>query len=161
MSWIKKIEDIDWLKNFHGENSYDISFDLYRTFTNSEEEIKKFWDKFSDFYYISCPPFEKSIDQWKNMPEIYKILKRCTHMANGFPLEILIGKYNEETMAKAKEKAEEMRKKVEWSGIIVNDPKPYMYIVWFFGWTTWRTNEEVIREIKEMFPNIVKTIKAE
>jgi hypothetical protein len=34
-------------------------------------------------------------------------------MANGFPLEILIGKYSEESMAKARKITEEKRKEYE------------------------------------------------
>lgn len=159
MSWIKRREDIDWLKSFHWENSYDRSFDLYNTFTNSEEELKKFWDMFSDFYYISCPAFKETIDQWKNMPEIHKILERYAHTANGRPLEILIGKYSEETIAKALKIAEDKRKELEWTWIIVHDPKHYIYIIWFFWGTTWRTNEYIIWEIKKIFPDKINEIK--
>ena len=42
MPEIKKLEDLDWLKNFSEENSYDFSFDLFKTFSNSKEEIEKF-----------------------------------------------------------------------------------------------------------------------
>lgn len=79
-------------------------------------------------------------------------------MANGHPLEVLIGKYSEESMERAKRITEKMKKEYEWTGIVVWDPKSYMYLVGFFGGTTWRNNEEIIREIREMFPNKVKVI---
>ncbi len=158
MPGIKKLEDTDWLKNFDKEDSYDLSFDLYNTFANSEEELKKFWDMFSDFYYISCPAFKETIDQRKDIPEIHEILERYAHTANGHPLEILIGKYSEETITKALKKAEEKRKELEWSWIVVQDPKHYMYIIWFFWGTTWRTNEYIIWEITKMFPDKINTI---
>ena len=91
-----------WLDAFKIENSNDISFDLYKDFADSEETLRKYWELFSDFYYISCHPFDESIEKWKDMPEIYNILKRSEHMADGHPLEILIWKYSEESMERAK-----------------------------------------------------------
>ena len=157
----KKMRTIEWLEKFSVRNSNDISFDLYKNFTDSDESLKKYWDAFSDFYYISCAPFDKSIDQWKNVPEIYAILKRSIHMANGFPLEILIWKYSHESMDKARKITEERRKEFEWTGIVVWDPKEYMYLVGFFGGTSWRTNQYIIKEIKEAFPDKWRVIKAE
>ena len=104
--------EIEWLKSFRISDSNDISFDLYKNFSESEESLKNFWETFSDFYYISCAPFKKSIEQWKDIPEIYEILKRSIHMANGF-----------------------------------------------LGGSTWRANEEIINDIKKMFPDKIKTIK--
>ena len=152
---------IEWLESFTRDRSNDISFDLYKNFTDSEENLKKYWEAFSDFYYISCAPFDETIDQWKNVPEIYAILKRSVHMANGHPLEILIGKYSEESMAKARKITEEKRKEYEWMWFTIWDPKEYMYLVWFFGGTTWRTNQYLIKEIKDMFPDKLRIIKAE
>jgi len=151
-------KNIEWLEGFSKITSSDVSFDLYKNFTDSEENLRIFWEAFSDFYYISCNPFDKSIDEWKNMPEIYAILKRCEHMANGFPLEILIGKYSEIAMEKARKITEEKKKEFEWSGITVWDPKCYMYVVWFFGWTSWRTNQAIIKEIRDIFPDKVKVL---
>ena len=42
MAEIKNLNGIDCLKDFSIENSHDISFDLFETFSNSEEEIKDF-----------------------------------------------------------------------------------------------------------------------
>ena len=151
--------EIEWLDAFKTGNSNDISFDLYKDFADSEENLRKYWKAFSDFYYISCPPFDESIERWKDMPEIYDILKRCEHMANGFPLEILIGKYSEESMEKARKITEQKRKEFEWSWIIVWEPKSYMYIVWFFWGTTWRTNQAIIKEIRDKFPEKLKVLK--
>ena len=157
----KNIEEkkIEWLESFTRNTSNDISFDLYKNFAESRESLRKYWEAFSDFYYISCAPFDKSINQWENVPEIYGILKRSEHMANGLPLEILIGKYSEESMTRARKITEEKRKEYEWMWFTIWDPKEYMYIVGFFGGTTWRNNEEIIRELKQEFPNKVKTIK--
>ena len=80
-------------------------------------------------------------------------------MANWFPLEILIGKYSDESMGKARKITEEKRKEFEWSGIFVCDPKEYMYLIGFFGGTSWRTNQFIIKEIRDMFPDKVKCVK--
>ena len=155
---VKKIDTVDGLNGFNKESSVDSSFHLYETLSNSDEKFKEFWDKFSDFYYISCSPFKKDVKKWKNIPEIYDILKRCMHMANGFPLEILIGKYSEESMEKAREITEQNRKEYEWFDIEIVEPKPYIYIVGFFGGTAWRTNEEIIKQIKVLFPDKIKSL---
>lgn len=126
MPLIKKLDDINWLENFSRNNTEDISFNLYNSLMNSEEELKTFWDMFSDFYYISCSPFKDSTDKRKDIPEIHEILERYNHTAEWRHLEILIGKYSEETMEKALKKAEE-RKKEFWSEF-VNDPKPYIFM---------------------------------
>ena len=158
----KNIEErkIEWLESFTRNTSNDISFDLYKNLVNSEENIKKYWEAFSEFYYISCAPFDKNINEWKNMPEIYTILERSKHMAEGHPLEILIGKYSEESITKAKKITEEKRKEYEWMWFTIWDPKEYVYLVWFFGGTTWRTNQYIINEIKNIFPDKRKVIKA-
>ena len=159
----KNIEErkIEWLELFNTNTTNDISFDLYKNFADSKENLRKYWEAFSDFYYISCVPFDKSINQRKNVPEIYAILKRGEHMAEGHPLEILIGKYSNESMAKARKITEEKRKEYEWMWFTIWDPKEYVYLVWFFGGTIWRTNQHIIKEIKDMFPDKLKVIKAE
>ena len=152
-------KSMEWLEFFKRENSNDISFDLYKNFADSEENLRKYWEVFSDFYYISCAPFNKSIEKWKNVSEIYEILKRSEHMANGYPLEILIWKYSEEFMLRAKRIIEEKRKEYEWMWFIIWEPKEYIYIVWFFWWTTWRNNQEIIRKIRCVFPDKIKKIE--
>ena len=149
----------EWLINFKRENSSDISFDLYRNFSNSDDGLKKYWEMFSDFYYISCYPFDGNIEKWKDMPEIYEILKRYEHTANWRHLEVLIGKYSDNAMEKARKITEEKRKEFEWMAVIVWDPKYYMHIVGFFWWTSWRNNQELIREIRNMFADKVKQFK--
>lgn len=149
----------EWLINFKRENSSDISFDLYRNFSNSDDGLKKYWEMFSDFYYISCYPFDGNIEKWKDMPEIYEILKRYEHTANWRHLEVLIGKYSDNAMEKARKITEEKRKEFEWMGVVVWDPKSYMHIVGFFWWTSWRNNQELIREIRNMFADKVKQFK--
>ncbi len=59
----KEARIIEWLENFSVSNSNDISFDLYKNFADSKESLKKYWNAFSDFYYISCAPFDNSIEE--------------------------------------------------------------------------------------------------
>ena len=147
MSLEKGFKNLDW---FSLENSNNLSFQIYDWLVSDENIIERFWDSFSDFYYISCSPYK--IEEWKNEPEIYRILQRCKHMADNYPLEILIGKYSEEAMSKAKKITQIKRKEFEWSWIIVLDPKQYIYIVWFFWWTSGRNNQYIIEQIKKNYP---------
>ena len=152
---------IEWLESFNKKTYHDNSFDLYEVLSNSDENLRKYWELISEFYYISCLPFDKFIKSWKKTPEIYDILKRYKHTANWYPLEILIWKYSEETMAKARKITEEKRKEYEWMWFTFLDPKEYMYIVGFFGWTSWRNNQYIIKEIKDAFPEKIRIIKDE
>jgi hypothetical protein len=62
-------------------------------------------------------------------------------------------------MEKARKMTEEKRKEYEWTWIIVRDPDSYVYFAWCFGGSTWRGNQEVIRKIRNIFPDKVKEMK--
>ena len=158
MKNLDRLENSEWLESFAKDTISDITFNLYRTFS-SDEEIHEFWNKFSDFYHISCSPFDETIENRRDIHEIYDILKRSQHMAEWHHLEILIGKYSDETMERAKKATEEKRKEYEWTNIIIWDPKSYMYLVWFFWGSSWRTAQYVINEIKNYFPEKFKEVK--
>ncbi len=233
----KEVNKLGELGDFTPENSSDITFDMYKNFADSEESLRRYWDAFSDFYYISClvlpdesdsledeeelwedienqtddgglsadksdskydekrlaelkklfpdksleeikdwieddgidwkkvreeqkMQWEKAISKFKKYPGLYNILQRCSfHMQNWYPLEILIGKYSEESMAKARKFTEERRKEFEWMWFTVWDPREYVYILGYFGGSTWRANQEIIKDIRDMFPDKVKEIK--
>ena len=199
----KETRKIEWLEDFSVRNSNDISpnttYELYENFSNSKESLRKYWEVFSDFYYISyLVPYEvteeddiewwwdeeqwidnidqwlnseerrkyraeqrkKGIEKWKEIPGIYNILERYSYdKVEGHPIEILIWKYSEESMEKARKITEKMRKEFEWIEFVIWEPKSYVYFVGFSWWTRWRTNQEIIREIREMFPDKVKVIK--
>lgn len=203
----KETRVIEWLENFSVKNCNDVpsitAYELCKNFSNSKENVKKYWEAFSDFYYISyLVPYEEmdeseddielwwdeeqwmdNIDQWlnseerrkyraeqrkkgiekrKEIPGIYNILEKCSYdMVEGHPIEILIWKYSEESMERLRKITEEKRKEFEWIGFSIWEPKSYVYFIGFSWWTLWRTNQEIIREIREMFPNKVKVIKAE
>ena len=142
----KETRKIEWLEDFSVRNSNDISpnttYELYENFSNSKESLKKYWEAFSDFYYISyLVPYEvteeddiewwwdeeqwidiidqwlnseerrkyraeqrkKGIEKWKEIPGIYNILEKYSYdKVEGHPIEILIWKYSEESMEKAR-----------------------------------------------------------
>ena len=50
----KEVNKLGELGDFTPENSSDITFDMYKNFADSEESLRRYWDAFSDFYYISC-----------------------------------------------------------------------------------------------------------
>ena len=105
-------ENVNWLDKFNMQNSRDATFDIYDTLNREkkyEQSLKEYCSHFSDIYYIKCYPF--LIDQWKDHPEIYDILKRYAHTANGYALEILIWKYSDEAMQRARKITEENRKR--------------------------------------------------
>lgn len=184
----KEVNKLEELKDFNSNNSYDVSYDIYNNFLNSDEELKEYGEKFSVFYYIPCyvpyddvewyednfddwndsyehrlyvmQKWDHNIRHWKDLPGIYDILKRHNYsMAEGRPIEILVGKYSDEYMEKARKVTEEKRKEYEWKWIIIRDPASYVYFAWYYGGSTWRGNQEVIRKIRNIFPNKVKEIK--
>jgi len=153
-------ENVNWLDKFNMQNSRDATFDIYDTLNREkkyEQSLKEYCSHFSDIYYIKCYPF--LIDQWKDHPEIYDILKRYAHTANGYPLEILIWKYSDEAMQRARKITEENRKRYEDMWFTVHDPNEYQHMIWYFWGTSWRICEEVIKDIKEVAPEKIKVLE--
>ena len=64
-------------------------------------------------------------------------------------------------MAEARKITEEKRKEYEWMWFTIWDPKEYVYIVGFFGWTTWRTNQYIIKQFRDMFPDKIEVVKSD
>ena len=148
--------NLDWIKNFNSEASDDRSFDLFNNISLWEynEAIERLWNKFSNMYYIACSPF--AIETRKDYPEIYNILKSYAHTAEWRTFELLIWEYNQETIDQMIARNEELKKKYGW--INVADPKRYMFIVWFYWWTSWRTIQYIIEKFKKIFPDRIRTI---
>ena len=150
--------NIEWIKNFNSEVAADHSFDLFNNISlwEYDEAVERLWNKFSNMYYIACSPF--AIDTRKSHPEIYKILERYAHTAEWRTFEILIGEYNEESMNEMNTRTENLRKELEELNIQIANPKKYMFIVWFYWWTSWRTIQYIIEKFKKIFPDRIKTI---
>ena len=74
-----KENNIKW---FNKESSFDTTFDLYSTLKPSSinEQVESIWNKLSNIYLITCSPFK--IDDWKNIKDIYDILKRYEDKAD-------------------------------------------------------------------------------
>jgi len=114
-----------------------------------EEKLKEFLKKFSDIYYLSVNPFE--IEKYKDNPAIYEILKRYEHWAEYRKLEVMLFKLKEISEEEKQKILEKLRKEFEWMNIKLDDTK-YVYIVWYFWWTSWRTNSAYMEEIKKIYP---------
>ena len=150
--------NIEWIKNFKNEASVDQSFELFNNISlwDYDEAVEHLWNKFSNMYYIACSPF--AIDKWKDNAEIYRILERYAHTAEWRTFEILIGEYNEESMNEMIARTEELKKELEGLDIQFEDPKKYMFIVWFYWWSSWRNIQYIIEKFKKIFPDRIKTI---
>ena len=150
-----------WLKWFNKESSFDTTFDLYSTLKPSSinEQVEAIWNKLSNIYLIACSPFK--IDDWKELKDIFDILKGYENKAEWRTLELLIWEYNKETMNDAYVKTEELKKQYKWEWIEIRDPKRYFYMIGYFWWTSWRTIQEVIKVFKQIFPDKIKNITPE
>lgn len=158
MRGLDKLENAEWLESFSHENTSDMTFSLYNTLS-SDEDIEAFWNKCSDFYHLSCFPFDDDLDQWRAVPDVYKILDQFAHTADWFPLDVLICKFSEENMEEARRLTEEFKKKYEGTSIAIKDPNSYAYIVWFFWGSSWRTAQYVIKELRNRFPDKFRELK--
>lgn len=146
------------LNTFKQKESHDATFELYNTLRekNQLDDLTEFCNYFKNIFYIRC--FDFKIDDRKDYPEIYTILKRYEHTANWQALELLIWEFNEESMARARKKTEEYRGIYEPMWIKVNDPMKYQHIIGFFWWSSWRACQEIIRDLKQYHPDKITRI---
>lgn len=158
---IDKLENAEWLELFSRETGSDYNQSLCSTL-HSNELVEKFWRGCSELYYLSIYPTESEIEKWKDVPEIYDIIKGFIDWAEWFCLELLIWKYNDEIMEQAKEQVEEMKRVYEgdwWILKMIGDPKSYGYMVWYFWGSWWREAQYLIKELRSKFPEKVREIK--
>ena len=133
---IAKVRDETWSYIFEG---------LY----DDSKKLKEFLDKFDDIYYLSVSPRE--IEKYKNNAVIYNILKRYEHTAEWHNLELMIFKMKE---LSEEQKQEALRRAMEmypWWDIKIDETN-YLFIVWYFGWTAWRTNSYYMEQIMKLYP---------
>lgn len=145
---IKDLKDFEIWKI--RDESCDYIFDAIR---DDDEKLKEFLQKFDDIYYLSVSPFK--IKEYKDKPIIYEILKRYERAANWYPLEIMLFKIKEISEEEKQKLLERLRKEYEWFPVKLDESK-YLCTVWFFGWTSWRTNSYYMGKIREIYP--VKTL---
>jgi len=142
-----KIDDLKWFEiaKIKDETWSYIFKDLY----DDSEKLKEFLDKFDDIYYLSVSPRE--IEKHKNNAAIYSILKHYEHTAEWHNLELMIFKMKE---VSEEQKQETLRRAIEmypWWNIKIDETN-YQYIVWYFGWTPWRTNSYYMEQIMKLYP---------
>ena len=149
---IERIEDLPEFKiwKIRDETFSEIFRDIY----NDEEKLQEFTKKFDDIYYMSVSPFE--IEKYKDNETLYEILKRYEHTADNRKLELMVFKLKEIPEEERQRILEKLKKEYEWIEIKLDDSK-YCFIIWYFGWTTWRTNSWYMEEIKKIYP--VKELK--
>lgn len=85
---VDKLENAEWLEDFNSNTWADYSFNLYSTL-NSDEQIEEFWERCSEFYFLSVFPYDSEVEKWKDVPELYEIINRLIHWAEWHSLEIL------------------------------------------------------------------------
>lgn len=147
----QRIED---LPNFKTWKVRDESCSYLFETISDDEKLKEFLQKFDDIYYLSVSPFK--IEEYKDRSTIYDILKRYEKPANWHPLEIMLFKIKEISEEEKEKLLERLQKEYEWFPIKLDESR-YICTVWFFGWTSWRTNSAYIEEIRKIYP--VKTLK--
>ena len=127
-------------------------YDLFRNLIEDKESLQDFVDKFEDIYYISVSPFK--IEEFKDYPIIYNILKKYEHTAEYRPLEIMFFKFK----SVSEEQKEAMRrylKETYWERATLDETE-YGYVIWYFGGSQWRNSSAFMDDIKKIYP--VKTL---
>lgn len=122
---------------------------LFENIGYDEEKLKDFTQKFEDIYYISVSPFD--IEKYKDRATIYEILKRYEDAANWYPLEIMAFKIKELSEEEKQALLEKLKKEYEWFPIKLDESR-YIIVVWFFKWSSWRSNSYYMEEIKKIYP---------
>ncbi len=100
------LSDLESTKNIQNLTNSDL-FDSLLFNDKSEGLLDKLNQNYSDFYYISVSPNE--IDKYKWNEIVYSILKQYQHTAESRNLELLILKYNDETLSKARENVKKLQ----------------------------------------------------
>lgn len=148
------IQTLNELPDFSSETLSDkTATELFSTLQESDS-LKDFLDaRFDDICYLQINPNDPS--QYASNPIINDIVTRHIRYAEYHPIEIMFFKINENTLNKAQQTYEEM--KLKYGDMIEMNKTKRVYIVWFFGWTSWRTNQYFIDQIKSQLP--VKIMK--
>ena len=122
---------------------------ILENFRDGQDDLKEFTDKFDDIYYLSVSPAD--IEQYKDNPAIYGILKRYEHTAEWLKLELMIFKMKEISKEQKQETLNKLKEMYPGLNVKLDETK-YQYIVWYFGWTAGRTNSAYMEEIKKAYP---------
>lgn len=147
-------QKIDKLSGFESGKVRDQTWSyIFQNLHDDKERLKEFADKFDDIFYLSLHPSD--IEEYKSNPTIYEILKRYEHTTERHRMELMIFKMKEISEEQKQAALEKFKKMYPWVDVKIDDTN-YQYIVWYFGWTAWRTNSYYMKEIKKIYP--VKTL---
>lgn len=148
------IQTLNELPDFSSETLSDqTATELFSTLQESDS-LKDFLDaRFDDICYLQIDPNNPS--QYASNAIINDIITRHIRYAESRPIDIMFLKINEDTLNKAQQTYEEM--KLKYGDMVVMNKTKRVYIVWFWGWTTGRTNQYFIDQIKSQLP--VKIMK--
>ena len=147
------IQTLNDLPDFSSETlSNKTAIELFWNLQESNS-LKDFLDKyFDEIYYLQINPNDPS--QYTSNQIVNDIIKRYIKYAENRPIDIMFFKLNENTLNKTQKIYEEM--KLKYGDMIVINKTKRIYIVWFFGWTTGRTNQYFIDQIKSESPMKIK-----
>ncbi len=139
---LSEITDINLIQESDAES-------LFGVLWNSEDIKEKILKTFDDIYLLDVAPDE--IDKYKWNKDVYNILKHYVHnnAAENMNLQIMFFKINKSWLSNMKELYTKYKEEL-WDMLVENKSKYYI-IIWYFGGSTWRTNQYVIEEIKQKF----------
>ena len=148
------IQTLNDLPDFSSETlSYQTATELFWNLQESDF-LKDFLDaRFDDICYLQIDPTDPS--QYTSNHIINDIITRHIRYAENRNIDIMFFKINEDNLNKTQQVYEEM--KLKYGDMIEINKTKRVYIVWFFGWTSWRTNQDFIDQIKSQLP--VKIMK--
>ncbi len=149
------IQTLNDLPDFSSETLSDqTATELFWNLQESDS-LKDFLDaRFDDICYLQINPNDPS--QYASNTIINDIVTRHIRYAEYLPIDIMFFKINENTLNKAQQTYEEM--KLKYGDIIVMNKTKRIYMVWFFWWTSGRTNQYFIDQIKSELSEKIKKI---
>jgi len=122
-----------------------IAEDLFDNIYNIKKDSFKIKNYTDSIYLITVSDVEK----YKKYPWLYNNMNRYKNNSEYRELQFMFIKINEVWVEKKKQVYEKF-KKIYWD-IIKLDESEYYLMVWYFGWTQWRTNQEIIKDMQKLF----------
>lgn len=149
-------ETINDLPDFSKETLFMKTSDELFWNLKESDSLKDFLEKeFDKICYIQIHPKDFGRNTWNEILD--DIIKKYLNYAEHLPIDIMFFKLNEQSLTQAEKIYEEMKDK-HWDIIVMSETKR-MYMVWFFWWTSWRTNQTFINQIKlELWDKVIKLI---
>ena len=158
MIGLDKLENAEWLELFSEQTTYHTNYSLFKALT-TDELVERLWNKCSNLYCFSVFPSDEKIEEWVDIPEIYRILKRAQPGADWNYIHILIWKFEDSVIEECRQQAKESK---EINGEYIRDPREpeyYVCMIWLYWYSRWRCVPIVIKELKNKFPEKIKELK--